>query len=104
MEFGPRALGTPISVTPVHRSAVGDELESEISRIIPAFRAYRSAESECPIISISPLDSPYMLLVAPVKKSCEAACRRRDGPDLRKETAPPAGDHARGLFRANSDR
>jgi len=69
MEFGPRALGgAASSVTPEIRRSGGDEPENQIPGIIPAFAPSVLRENVSEYFEMD-VDSPYMLLVAPVVQS-----------------------------------
>ena len=72
MEFGPRALGSRSIIGDARSEAmqIGDEPEDQVPRVVPAVRARpssarpRATGSRCGPGE----DSPYMLLVAPVRE------------------------------------
>ena len=111
MEFGPRALGA--------RSILGDarspsmqktlNLKVKYRESLPAVRAGGAARGRRPSSSRSTTDSPYMLLVAPVREERRRAMTRGRAGAVRHRQAEraalghPGGD-ARRLLGAHPDR
>ena len=64
-----RSAAAASSATPRSREdAVGHEPQDQVSRVVPAVRAVGARASASPTTSTWTRDSPYMLLVAPVRE------------------------------------
>jgi carbamoyltransferase len=74
MEFGPRALGgrSIIGDARIDQDAVGDEPQDQVPRIVPPVRAGGPAGARARLLPDAPAEpSPYMLLVAPVRRESQ---------------------------------
>ena len=79
MEFGPRA-GQPKHYRrrPLAANAGQDELENQVSRVLPSFAPCVLREHVHEVFEMRPNeDSPYMLLVAPVRQEWPPAFEHR---------------------------
>jgi carbamoyltransferase len=81
------------SVTRAARAAVDDEREDQVSRVVPAVRAGGAAGTRRRLFRHGPgTDSPYMLLVAPVRDDRRTGCQRRRGAGFDKLKVGSLGD------------